>query len=86
MNEGSGIDEVDTRVFSPSPILPSIDDDLLEEGFSPAFINVDHELETPNGLEGPVPVFVKAPVSSTTASSNLHDNSSELDNTFASQV
>ncbi|XP_058808317.1 pregnancy zone protein-like isoform X2 [Phymastichus coffea] len=82
---GVGVDEVDAQVFSPSPVLPSVDDDLLEEGFSPAFVNVDHELETPNGVEGPVPVFVEAPLSTTASAPRRRDNSSELDNDFASQ-
>lgn len=70
MDEGSGI-EPDGQLFSPSPILSNIDQDVVDEGFSPAFINVDHELETPNGIEGPIPVYVEAPVSTTTKESIL---------------
>ncbi|XP_031782380.1 alpha-1-macroglobulin isoform X1 [Nasonia vitripennis] len=68
LDEGSGI-EPDGELFSPSPILPNIDQDVVDEGFSPAFINVDHELETPNGIEGPIPFYVEAPVSTTTKES-----------------
>ena len=27
------------------------------EGLNPQFVNVDHELETPSGEEGPVPAY-----------------------------
>ena len=38
-----------------------MDPDAIEEGFSPAFVNVDHELEFPEGIEGPIPIYVEAP-------------------------
>ncbi|KAJ8679263.1 hypothetical protein QAD02_015050 [Eretmocerus hayati] len=65
VKEGSGID-LNAEVISLNPDVPvNTDLDPLEEGFSPAFVNVDHDLETPNGIEGPVPVYVEAPLTST---------------------
>lgn len=84
VDEGSG-GEPEGELFSPSPIIPNFD--IVDVGFSPAFVDVDHELETPNGIEGPIPVYVEAP-SLTTASTNknLSDDSPTLTSSSITEV
>jgi hypothetical protein len=47
------------ELLLPSPIIPNFD------VFETAFINVDHELETPNGIEGTASIYIEAPYSTT---------------------
>lgn len=65
--EGSGVDEVDevVELFSPSPVLPNNDVELIDDNFSTTFFNVDHDLATPSGVEGPATVFLEAFTTST---------------------
>ncbi|XP_014238205.1 murinoglobulin-1-like [Trichogramma pretiosum] len=62
--EGSGLFEAEGELVPVKPITPgpSDADDAIDEGFLPSFVNVDHELEVPDGVEGPPPVYVEAPV------------------------
>ncbi|XP_023246996.1 murinoglobulin-2-like [Copidosoma floridanum] len=71
LGEGSGAEGGrEEQLFSAKPILASFD--VVDEGFSPVFVNVDHELDTPNGIEGPVPVYVPGPFFT------INNNTSEI--------
>lgn len=61
VDTGSGQSSDDVEISS-TPVVDEIFD-------NPSFVVVDHELETPDGIEGPVPVYVKP--SSTNFKENL---------------
>ena len=59
--EGSG--EEEEQVIFPTTITDELGKDVVDEGFSPPFVNVNHELKFPKGIEGPATVYADAPTS-----------------------
>lgn len=80
MTEGSG------SVSEPQIFIPTADKEVFEEGFQPAFVNVDHELETPKGIEGPATVIVEAPTSPATVLMSFPESNNSLPETPITEV
>ncbi|KAK2588933.1 hypothetical protein KPH14_001788 [Odynerus spinipes] len=70
-NRSSDTSQVDTGSGQSSDDLETSSTPTVDEIFdNPSFVVVNHELDTPDGIEGPVPVYVKPSIT------NFKENSS----------